>query len=134
MDRAHEDETIDLKLEAEALRRNKDSIVGEEARKKAEEIDERIARLDAEVLRATSTKGNPDLKVPPTRVSYHPKPSRSLGRRDTATALDSELSQALTNLVNLQSAPRPALDTFSGDALTYTYFRNAFKDVVECCV
>ena len=38
------------------------------------------------------------------------------------------------DFTRLQAAPKPTLDTFSGNPMDYTYFRAAFKDVVESCV
>ena len=45
-----------------------------------------------------------------------------------------DLGQVIIDFAKLQSAPKPTLDTFSGDPLDYTYFRMAFKDVIESCV
>ena len=51
-----------------------------------------------------------------------------------APASSSDLGKVLTELVNLQAAPKPTLDTFSGDPLKYIYFKTSFKDVVESFV
>ena len=45
-----------------------------------------------------------------------------------------DLNQVILDFARMQSAPKPTLDTFSGDPLDYTYFRMAFRDVVESCV
>ena len=34
----------------------------------------------------------------------------------------------------MNAAPKPTLDVFAGDPLDYSYFRTAFRDVVESCV
>ena len=59
---------------------------------------------------------------------YKEKHSRS---REPETR---DLSSAILQLANLQSAPSPTLDVFSGDPLDYAYFRTAFKGVVERAV
>ncbi len=43
----------------------------------------------------------------------------------------SQIQIAMMDMVKLQSAPKPDLDTFSGDPLEYLYFKANFQDVVE---
>ena len=45
-----------------------------------------------------------------------------------------ELSQAVMEMMKLQSAPKPNLDAFSGDPLEYFYFKATFREVVEVAV
>ena len=50
------------------------------------------------------------------------------------TTQHTDLNQFIMDFAKMQSAPKPTLDTFSGDPLDYIYFRMAFKNVVESCV
>ena len=47
---------------------------------------------------------------------------------------DHGLQHTLTEMIKLQSAPKPDLDVFSGNPLDYPYFKASFKEVVEKAV
>ena len=46
----------------------------------------------------------------------------------------SDLQSAVVEMIKLQTAPKPDLDTFSGDPIDYPYFKASFKEVVEKAV
>lgn len=78
--------------------------------------------------------------VPPAvpQSSVHASAPPTLTHTSSAPTLartsSSNLGQTLVQLVNLQAAPKPTLDVFTGDPLKYIYFRTSFKDVVETWV
>ena len=47
---------------------------------------------------------------------------------------DQGLQLAVTEMIKLQSAPKPDLDVFSGNPLDYPFFKASFKEVVESAV
>ena len=124
--------------EMERQHYNKLVHLAAEAKRKEDEIEERLKDLHREIAEAETIK-----KL--NQGTKSPQVSSALGSLECGTAsathpialnsaVPSDLGRALTQLVNLQAAPKPALDTFAGDPLKYIYFRTAFKDVVESCV
>ena len=52
----------------------------------------------------------------------------------TPTPDSLKLQEAMVDMIKLQAAPKPDIDTFSGDPLEYLYFKANFKEVVESTV
>ena len=75
-----------------------------EAKRKEDEIEARLKVLNLEVEEAERNRKLIDSR---TCVSADSK-------IDTSSTVPSDLGKTLTQLVNLQAAPKPTLDTFSG--------------------
>ena len=55
-------------------------------------------------------------------------------KEDATTRSLVKLNELMVQTLKLQSAPKPEIDTFSGDPLDYNYFFENFKDVVESMI
>ena len=76
-----------------------------------------VSLTDEHILQAASSDS-------PSHMHHSSKP----------TAEAAGLTQVMLDFAKLQAAPKPTLDIFAGDPLHYSYFRMAFRDVIELCV
>ena len=53
---------------------------------------------------------------------------------DHVTTTNTDVQLAIMDMMKLQCAPRPDIDTFAGDPLEFFYFKATFKEVIETTV
>ena len=150
-----------LKAEMESLKRKKEAELNAElwkletklkkaeAIKKVYSIHEQDIKGEndtAEVIVAEKVSVQPaDIKVvnkslpPQLRSSWsakstEPQTNAQATITQTSSTASDQLHDAMIQMIKLQSAPKPDLDTFTGDPLEYLYFKANFKEVVETAV
>ena len=137
--------TASLKTEAEILRRTMSDKVKAEAKRKEDDIKGELWRLEMEIAKSEAIdrvyeqesrnirRKNRDSCNNEYSSCKDDILQRTWHKRDDhdTTSGVKELSHAIVQLANLQSAPRAELDVFNGNPLNYAYFRTTFKDVVE---
>ena len=124
-----------LKAEAEAIKRTNEAELAATLLRK----DQEIKKIEAmEKVYAQSTHQNEiDKKELPheiNRDNKHHDNKINPTIQNTNVQSDSQLQLAVMDIMRLQCAPKPNLDTFSGDPLDYWYFRASFREVVEAAV
>ncbi len=67
-----------------------------------------------------------------TRDKRNPRSSKS--KKESNDFPNMEVQLAMMDMMKLQCAPPPDIDTFSGDPLEFYYFRTTFKEVIETTV
>ena len=105
---------------------------GEQIAKKEEEEVKESYKLEEEQgeppkKKAKRSKHKKSKPKDESETKQHTAPS-------TSNSTDSSLQHAVAEMIKLQSAPKPDLDVFSGDPLSYPYFKASFREVVENAV
>ena len=125
-----------LKAEALALKEAKEAELSAELSrlevkiKKAEAMDKVYSSHAAETqVRERQTHNNDDSKQEDTIAATTPRETLP-----TDFVTTTQIQAAMIDMVKLQSAPKPELDSYSGDPLEYLYFKANFQDIVESSV
>ena len=129
-----------LKAEAESLKKIKEAELSAELSKlemliKKAEAEEKVYEEEAQKEMACDLPLDQDDLVKEGGTKDHrPKPLRHTVTPALVPNQVSDTQTAILDMIKLQSAPKPDLDTFSGDPLEYLYFKANFKEVVESVV
>ena len=133
-----------LKAKAEALKQTREAELSAELFRldmqiKEAEAKERVYQEDALKTAADDAttkqqkhKHITNQPIPNGGVTTAVKRSKK-PKLETAADGD-DLHAAMIDMIKLQSAPKPEIDTFSGDPLEFLYFKANFREVVESSV
>ena len=72
-----------------------------------------------------------ETKVEPSTKKRKLKDKDSFQHGGCGPSTEGQLQHVLTEMIKVQSAPKPDLDVFSGNPLDYPFFKASFKEVVE---
>ena len=137
--------TASLRAEAKLLEKMKDNQIKVEAKRKEEEINDRLAKLQIKIAKSEACEKiyeydaeqrpyppiHPNQKSNDQNQHHEIVPIKLLSANHGHIDGASKPDEQFVDIVKLIKAPTIDIDTFTGDPLEFEYFKSNFKEVVE---
>ena len=132
--------TASLQAKADVLKNTMTEIIESEAKKKQEEIENTIAKINDEIAKSKAKEDSLESNSESVR-SQHVKRKDLSGSAKKQTnqchgveskeTENKHISEITEDMVRMLKAPATEIDVFTGNPLDYEYFKSVFKESVE---